>query len=94
MLFSHRCDGVVVRASTFQSIGVGFVSLVESHQKALKNHIHSFPAWRSAQRDSVESKPASSPVSLGKALNWMPPSLCGRQVAGPSSLLVVVVQSN
>ena len=38
-------------------------------------------------RDSVENKPASLlVVSLGKALNGMPPSLCGRQVVGPSSL--------
>ena len=29
-------------------------------------------------------------VSLGKALTWMPPFLCGRQVVGPSSLPVVV----
>ena len=42
-------------------------------------------------RDSVENKPASLlVVSLGKALNGMPPSLCGRQMVGPSSLPVVV----
>ena len=34
-------------------------------------------------RDSVENKPASLlVVSLGKALNGMPPSLCGRQMVG------------
>ena len=33
-------------------------------------------------------------VSLGKTLCGMPPSLCGRQVAGPRSLSVVVAQSN
>ena len=33
-------------------------------------------------------------VSLGKALNGMPPSSCGRRVVGPSSLLVVVAQSD
>ena len=44
-------------------------------------------------RESVENKPASSlVVSLGKALNGMPPSLCGRQMVGPSSLPVVVAQ--
>ena len=38
-------------------------------------------------RDSVENKPASLlVVSLDKALNGMPPSLCGRQMVGPSSL--------
>ena len=46
-------------------------------------------------RDSVENRPASSlVVSLGKALNGMPSSLCGRQMVGPSSLPVVVVQSD
>ena len=46
-------------------------------------------------RDSVENKPASLlVVSLGKTLKGMPPFLCGRQVVGPSSLPIVVVQSN
>ena len=31
-------------------------------------------------------------VLLGKALNGMPPSLCGKQVVGPSSLPVVVAR--
>ena len=44
-------------------------------------------------RDSVENKPASlAVVFLGKILNEMPPSLCGKQVVGASSLLVVVAQ--
>ena len=38
----------------------------------------------SIKRDNVENKPASLlVVSLGKALNGMPPPLCGRQVAHP-----------
>ena len=46
-------------------------------------------------RDSVENKPASLlVVSLGIALKGMPPSLCGRQMVGPSSLPVVVDQSD
>ena len=46
-------------------------------------------------RDSVENKPASLlVVSLGKPLNGMPPSLCGRQMVGPSSLPVVLAQSD
>ena len=49
----------------------------------LKNGIHSFPAWRSANRHSVDNKLASLLVSLGKALNGMPPSLYGRQMAYP-----------
>ena len=82
----------MVRALASQSVSLGFISKVKSHQKTFKNGIHSFPAWRSANRDSVENKPASLlVVSLGKTLNWMPPSLCARQMVGPSSLPVVVV---
>ena len=33
------------------------------------------------QRDSVENKPASLLVPLGKALSGIPPSWCGRQMA-------------
>ena len=33
-------------------------------------------------------------VSMGKALNGMPPSLYDKQVVGPSSLPVVVAQSD
>ena len=62
-------------------------------QKRLKNGIHNFFAGRSAHRDSVENKLASLlVVSLGKALNVTPSSLCGRQVVGPSSLPVMVAQ--
>ena len=43
------------------------------------------------KRDSVENKPASLlVVSSDKALNGMLPSLFGRQMAGQSSLHVVV----
>ena len=44
----YRRDGVVVRASASQSVDLGFIPLVESYQKTLKNSIYSFPAWRSA----------------------------------------------
>ena len=47
---SNRRGGVVVRASASQSVDLGFISLVESYQKTLKNGIHSFPAWRSAHK--------------------------------------------
>ena len=46
--YSYYDDGVVVRASASQSVDLGFIPLVESYQKTLKNGIHSFPAWRSA----------------------------------------------
>ena len=45
----NRRNGVV-RASASQSVDLGFISLVESYQKTLKNGIHSFPAWRSAHK--------------------------------------------
>ena len=47
---NNRRDGVVVRASALQSVDLGFIPLVESYQKTLKNGIHSFPAWRSAHK--------------------------------------------
>ena len=69
----YRRDGIVVRASASQSVDLEFIPLVKSYQKTLKNGIYSFPSWRSAHRDSVENKPASSlVVSLGKALNGTP----------------------
>ena len=75
-------DGVVVRASASQSVDLGFIPLVKSYQKTLRNGIYSFPAWRWHLWEIVENKPASSlVVSLGKTLNGMPPPLCGRQVA-------------
>ena len=44
------------------------------------------------KRDCVANKPASLlVVSVGKALKGMPPSLCGRQILGRSSLPVMVV---
>ena len=47
------------------------------------------------KRNGAENQPASLlVVSLGKPINGMPLSSCGRQVAGPSNLSVVVAQSN
>ena len=43
----NRRDGVVIRTSALQSVDLGFIPLVESYQKTLKNGIHSFPDWRS-----------------------------------------------
>ena len=49
VLFTNdRRDGAVVRAFASQSVDPGFIPLVESYQKTLKNGVHSFPAWRSA----------------------------------------------
>ena len=41
-------DGVAVRASVSHSVDLGFIPLVESYKKTLKNGIRCFPAWRSA----------------------------------------------
>ena len=81
----------MVRASALQSVDLEFIFQVETKPKDFKKGIQSFPAWRSANRDSVENKPASLlVVSLGKTFDKMPPFLCGRQVVGPSSLPDVV----
>ena len=45
---NNRRDGVGVGAYALQSVDLGFIPLVESYQKTLKNIIYSFPAWRSA----------------------------------------------
>ena len=50
ILYKLGRDGIVVRASTSQSVDQGFIPLVESYQKTLKKGIRSFPAWRSAFR--------------------------------------------
>ena len=85
----------MVRASASQSVDLGFIPQGESYQMTLKNDTYSIHAWRSAHRDSVENKPASLlVVSLGKALNGMLRSSCGRRVVGSRSLLVVVAQSD
>ena len=43
-----RVADLWVRASASQSVDLGFIPLVESYLKTLKNGIYSFPAWRSA----------------------------------------------
>ena len=45
---TNRRDGVLVRVSASQSVDLGFIPLVESYQKTLKNGIYSFPVWHSA----------------------------------------------
>ena len=58
----------------------------ESYQKTL---FTAFLPGAQQNRDSVKNKPASLLVSLGKTLNGIPPSLCGRKVMVSSSLPVV-----
>ena len=91
----NRRDGIVARAFASQSVDLGFISLVELYQKSLIVVFTVSLLGAKQNRDSVENKPASLLiVSLGKALNEMPPSLCGRQMMWPSSLPVVVAQSD
>ena len=81
-IYQNQRDGVVVRASAWQSVDLGFNSLVESYQKTSK--IVSKASLLDARHfgDIVENKPASSlVVFLGKALNGTPLPSCGRQVA-------------
>ena len=46
------------------------------------------------KRDSLENMSASFLVASWARLDWMPPSLCGIHVAGPSSTPVLVARSN
>ena len=96
MPFSHsnRHDDVVVRASALKSVDQRFISPSGVIPKTEKWYLTAslLGAWHKS--DSVENKPASLlVVSLGKPRNGMP-SLCGRQVTGPSSLPVVMVRCN
>ena len=85
----------MVRASASQSVNLRFISQVESYQKTSKMLLTASLFGAKFKKIVVESKPASLlGVSLGKALNEMPPSLCGRQVAEPSSLTIVLAQPN
>ena len=91
----YRPDGVVTRAYALQSVDLGFASQVESCHKTLKMVFTASLLGAQRKRDSVENEPESLlVVPLGKTHNGMPPSLCGRQMAGPSGLPVVVIQSN
>ena len=63
---ANRRDGVVVRASASQSVDLGFISLVESYQKTLKNGIHSFPAWCLAFRGGCGEQAGKFACVLGQ----------------------------
>ena len=91
ILLFHRRNGVGVGTSVSQSVDLGSFPK-SSRTKRFQKMIFT-ASLLSAQhnRDSMENKPASFlVVSLGKAFNRMPPSLCGRQMVVPSSLPVVV----
>ena len=46
-------EDAVIRVSASQSADRGFISLVESNQKTLKNGVHNLLAWRLAQKKIV-----------------------------------------
>ena len=63
----------------------GFIPLVESYQKTLKNGIRSFPAWRSAFRGGCgEQAGKFACCVLGQGTLRDAPPLFGRQVAHKS----------
>ena len=85
---------MVVRASASQLVDLGLILQVESYQNTNKMVFTAF-LFGAQHRDNVGNKSASLlVVFLGKAYNGMPPSLCGRQVAGPSSLPGMVAYSD
>ena len=74
-------NGVVVRASASQSVDQGFIPLVESYQKTLKNDIYSIPAWRLAFMGGCgEQAGKFACCVLGQGTSRDAPRLCGRQV--------------
>ena len=72
----------MVRASALELVDLRFIPLVESHQKTLKNGIHSFSAWCSAFMGGCKEQAGNfACCALGQGTQQDVPSLCGRQVA-------------
>ena len=75
-------DGVVVGAFALHSVDLGPIPLVKSYQNTLKMVSSASLLGTRHLWEVVKNKSASSlVVSLGKALNGMPPFLRARQVA-------------
>ena len=84
----------MIRAYALLSVDQAFISQVESYQKTLEMFFTASLLGTKHKKDGVENKPASlHVVPLAKTLNQIPRSLCGKQVAEPSSLRVVAAQS-
>ena len=80
-IYNNRRDGVVVRASVSQSVDLGFIPLVKSYRKTLKNGIYSFPAGRSAFMGGCGEQAGKFDCCfLGQGTQRDAPPLCGRQV--------------
>ena len=73
----------MVRASASGAVDLG---LIPSRVKPMTLKLVFAASLLDAQhsRDSVKNKPASLLIPLGKTLNGIPPSWCGRQMAGNS----------
>ena len=78
MIPVNRRDGVVVRVSTLQAVDLGFILLVESYQKTLRNGIHSFFAWHLAFRGGCGEQPGKFAGCVLGQVNGTPPNLMGR----------------
>ena len=89
--YVNRRGGVVVRAFASQSVDLRFISQLESYQKTWKMVFAAF--LLGAQHIRIVWR-TSRQACLSKGLNGMPSFSCFRQVVGPSSLHVVVAQSN
>ena len=84
LILIYSSDGRVVRASASDSVDS---SLISSRVKPMTIKLVFTASLIDTQhyRDSVENKPASlAVVPLGKALNGVTPSWCGRQGVGNS----------
>ena len=55
----------MVRASASRSVDLGFISVVKSYQKTLKNGIHPLPAWRLAQNRQCGKQAGKRSCVLG-----------------------------
>ena len=72
----------MVRASASGGIDLGLISS-RVEPMTVKLVFTAFLLDPQHERDNVENKPASLlVVPLGKTLGGIPPSLCGRQMAG------------
>ena len=81
-------NGVVVRASALQSIALR----VYFPKRVIPNDFKTWYLLIAAQQKPIVKR--TLVMTLSKTLNGMSPSLCGRQVAGPSSLPFVAAQFN
>ena len=90
IFINYRYDGLVARASASQSVDLGFDSLVESYEKT-KNWYSLLPCLVLSTKGIVWR--TRWQTLLLCTLNGMRPSSPSRQMAGPSSLFVVVAPS-